>query len=349
MLYLGTKGKTMKYLLPILLIFSCQAFSQNIIRGKTIQSISIEKIPSFFFKVSAGGQYLSYTYPQDIARPGSRGNNFLLNTRTRVITKIPGIWDPVFVANSGLMILPIEPENYSIFSMGQLLPNNSHVLLNQPTFHIPNFKGFYQSAAKLPEANNTGETCYRVIAELRTGIHNLYDFCHGNILIYPLGVYEKTPVQPFCVQEKIKLPMLSKDGQFVGGVDLKTNTTSIFKISPEGECEKVHDLGIKTGKINFSFDGNFITYHLSRKKNAQTSAEDLLNYIAIPKTDHISDIFVYHLESKQIYRISENSKINSMYPDFLMNGNIVFINHPNDRKAKVSFTFLSLEGQGIYQ
>jgi hypothetical protein len=70
----------------------------------------------------------------------------------------------------------------------------------------------------------------------------------------------KTTMNQFVCNISIKLPILSKDGQEFGGL-LNNSSTSIFKFGDNYKCEVVENLGIRTGKISFSYEGRYIAFH----------------------------------------------------------------------------------------
>jgi hypothetical protein len=138
--------------------------------------------------------------------------------------------------------------------------------------------------------------------------------------------------------------MLSKDGKLLGGLDLKTGQSGIWKINPDFTCIKVQDLGLKTGKLNFNYQNSKVTYHIyaqavQHDPNDPDDQSD--HYVAIPSADFVSDIFVMDLKTKKVTRMTANTDMNSMYPDFVRDGRAVFISHPHDKNKKVGFTFLT--------
>ena len=153
-----------------------------------------------------------------------------------------------------------------------------------------------------------------------------------------------------CPGFSIKLPMLSKDGRKLAGLDLQTQTSAIWDIKPDFSCVKIHDLGLKTGKLNLNYENSKVTYHIyapavQLDPNAPDDQSD--HYVAIPSADFVSDIFVMELKSNKVTRITANKDMNSMYPDFTRDGRLVFISHPHDPGKKVGFTYLVLSAVGF--
>ena len=105
--------------------------------------------------------------------------------------------------------------------------------------------------------------------------------------------------------------MLSKDGQFLAARDMKLtpSTTRIFKLSSTGDCEEVMDLGLYTGKVDFSYDGRLAVFHQSTvQKEGIAYFED---------SDVVRDVFK---------KITNNSADKSSYhPVWKPDNSIVFL------------------------
>ncbi|MDH4468381.1 MAG: hypothetical protein QE271_10000 [Bacteriovoracaceae bacterium] len=322
--------------LVLLICFNLETYSQSLAFGKVKKTIEINGIPSFFFKVKSDGSMISYTISK--ANTGGSGTNYLIDTETKKITKVPGVWDPVFIYHSNLMILPMTAavDDYRIFNVENLLTDDQPESL----IKLENFSGYYQSTGELgPNAKNPESSkCYRIIAESRIGKHIFTDICLEEDSDH---IEIKTPSTIFCQNFKLKLPMLSKTGKLLGAFDTQTKTSGVFRIEDNGSCHKVMDLGIKTGKLNFNKHETLVAYHLSHnREQGDVTAED---YVAVPGKNYVSDIYLRPIFSDiEAIKVTNNLNVNSMYPDFTDDGQLVFINHPHDGNQKVSFTFLSL-------
>jgi len=310
--------------------FSLSSFGQEIIKGSISKKIELDDTPSFFFKVKSDGSMISYTIPSPGRRAMEPGQNKLIDIQTEIITDIPGPYDPVFIGNLNLLIIPtISRTQYEIFSVQELLSS-----LRNPLAAVKSLKGFYQSAGILEE--NSQYSSIRVIAERSAKSHSVTDFKFSRMGEIFLNDTEKI----LCPNTNFKLPMLSKDGKYVGGLDIDTNTSGVWKILDNYECEKVVDLGIKTGKLNFNFDNTKLTYHIYKKIGA-SDFDTSENYIPHPEITNIANIYVFDILSSSHVQITKNRTSNSLYPDFTKDGTIVFVNHPH-KNEKVSFVFLNL-------
>lgn len=319
------------FVAALTLAFSISSFGQDILQGFISKKFTVDEAPSFFFKVNGDGSMISYTIPAPGRKPIEPGKNKLLDTNTGVTTDIPGPHDPVFIGDLNLLIIPtISHSQYQIYRINDLLKN-----FTNPIASIKSLKGFYQSAGVL--GKNPQYTFIRVIAERSAMAHSIIDMKYstgGRIYL------DDSRERILCPTTNFKLPMLSKNGKFVAGLDIFTNTSGVWKILDNYECEKVADLGLKTGKLNFNYDNTKLTYHLYRpleSGNTDTSTD----YVPLPEATNVADIFVYDMETGTHTQMTKNLTANSMYPDFLRDGSLVFVNHPHSKEERVSFVFLN--------
>lgn len=74
---------------------------------------------------------------------------------------------------------------------------------------------------------------------------------------------ELVPVSPKldgCPGLDLSIPILSKDGRELAARDESTGTTKVFRISDDGSCRELLDLGQQTSKAGFSDDGTHVAY-----------------------------------------------------------------------------------------
>ena len=312
----------------------------KIIPSLVKKTVHINKVPSFFFKVAGDGKYLSYTLPKNYSsQVGSEGTNYLVNTTSKVTTKIPGPWDPVFNVDSTLMTLPLKASRDVYYQTYKLKDLVSEGVDASPIHTDKKFTGLYQSASILTRTN--GQIKYRIIAENHNGKHSMREYTQS--LSDNSYAYDGE-LKQLCYNQTIKLPMISKNGKEVGGIDMSTGTTSIFAISDDGSCRKVWDLDIKTGKVNFSFDSRYITYHLYNQGGNPS------DYTPVPNAFYSSDIYIYDRVDRKTYQVTENTDANSLYPDFTRDGKLVFAYYPQNSDKGVDFKFLEIPSlvQGGY-
>lgn len=56
------------------------------------------------------------------------------------------------------------------------------------------------------------------------------------------------------------LPISAKRGTEIGVYDKASKTNRVIRISDDGRCVDVLDLGFASGKISFSYDGDRIAF-----------------------------------------------------------------------------------------
>lgn len=325
-------------ILVLLTISPSIVFSQNLTGARELTRHSIDGKPNFFFKVNDSGSLVSFSRSQEGDNRGvNLGTNHILDTKDGEEFKIPGNYDPVFFPLSKLMIFRNSTEReaqYKIYKISELLKG-----IETPISSVENLTGYYQSTGLLKSAKNAHY--YRAIAENHNQSHLIVDFSY-DLIADKITYQNSDSFNLLCPKVKIKLPMLSKDGSMLGGIDLKTQTSAVWKINDDYSCNKVLDLGIRTGKLNFNYTGDKLTYHLYRKVSAGRVWDDQSqDYVGIPDNTFTSDIFVYDLKTNSVAKLTSNYADNSMYPDFTRDGRIVFINHPHNREEASSFIFVN--------
>ncbi len=249
-----------------------------------------------------------------------------------IVTDIPGPWDPVFNVDADLMTLPMRngrTTHYGFYLFRDLLSLGKTAT---PIFEDPELKGLYQSTSILSKTDT--HTNYRIITE-GTGVHGVRDYT------YELGTRNFAPTGPsrlLCTNFQLKLPMIAKNGLEVGALDLTTQTTGIFRIEDDGTCTKVLDLGIRTGKTNFSHDGNLVTFHIY----SETAPEFVATgFIDNPGSEYVSNVYVLDRKTNTISKITNNTAANALYPDFLRNGRVVYAYYPHEQTS-MEFRFVEL-------
>lgn len=309
---------------PVLLEGVRATRSRNIVR--------LNQRPQYFFKASADGRYLSYTLPpaDPLLNPGT---NNIHNVSSGTVTEVPGPWDPVFNIDADVMTLPIRAlgrgVHYGFYSVRDLLRTGKRTpFLAEDT----ELKGLYQSVAVLDQDRAT--VTYRIITE-GTGMHGMRDYIYTRAT---QSIVPTTPAGLLCTNFNLKLPMIAKNGLEVGALDVDSQTTGIFRIGAGGTCTKVLDLGIRTGKTNFSHDGTQVTFHIY----SGTSDELVVaNYVMVPTAQYSSNIFVLDRATNTISKITNNTQANALYPDFLRNGQVVYAYYAHNQ-TNMEFRFVEL-------
>jgi len=279
-----------------------------------IRAYSNARVPEYFYKIRSNGQMISYS---------SEGTNYLFDLSNGSEITLPGTYDPVFNLGTDTMLFPMG-NGYNFHSLKKWQAGDHSPLLFDETL-----LGVYQSTGLLKTED--GKITFRVISE-QMGNHLTRDYSYSpsEDAITPLGESAKT----LCSNFSIKLPIVSKNGLEVGGVDLVAKKTAIFKIMADGTCEKVEELGLITGKLNFSYDSRFITYHIY--------ATDHAEYEHRPDSNHQANIYVFDRQTKKTYQVTTNVGLNSMYPDFTQAGELVFADYPHSGEG-ARYRFLNFQ------
>jgi len=307
------------------------AFAAEVIRGDITSKVPINHTPSYFYKPTPDGRYVGFSSEEE-------SGNFLFDLHTRTYYPIPGSYDPVFAQNTRLLATPID--GYKFYRLEDLMRDNRNAV---PIYHDTTVPGVYESIGILSKSTN--EVSFRMISESGSD-HYMRDYKeHISRRGQTIKVEPISPRKDLCPSFDFKLPMLSKDGRELGGLHLNASTafeddssdtgtsTKIFSIADNGTCTIADDLGVKTGKISFSYDKRYITYH-----QFKTAGEDYSNYyINVPDADFTSDIYVYDRHTGEHYQLTSNTNSNSMYPEFLLNGSVIFVDYPNNKREKVTF------------
>jgi hypothetical protein len=291
------------------------------------KAIKIDQTPSFFFKVSSTGEYLSYTLMKSSV--GQVGDNYLLDTQSGEKIMIPGPWDPVFNFDQQTMTIPIVNSfglHYGIYDFKTLQSQGKSAL---PLFEDQSLSGYYQSVGILSQTS--AKKNYRIITEGRSS-HQMRDYEYDSLKnnITPTGT-----VTGLCQNVSLKLPMISKDGTEIAGYDTSTGTTKVFSIDSTGACTETLDLGFQTGKVNFSPNKRFLVFHIFSSGNPGAV------FILKPGSSSNSDIFGYDRQTKTTFRLTENINANSLYPDFLADNSVVYAYYPHN-STEVTFKFIQV-------
>jgi mono/diheme cytochrome c family protein len=113
--------------------------------------------------------------------------------------------------------------------------------------------------------------------------------------------------------------MISKDGSEIGVLDRRSGTTRIFRVDPTtGACTQTGDLGIKTGKVNFSFDGRKLTFHAPPLSIGQASNDNSASYT--------NQAYVYDRDTQRLTPLTHPGlrDESAQYPGFTRDGRVIF-------------------------
>ncbi|MBY0413035.1 MAG: hypothetical protein K2Q18_02665, partial [Bdellovibrionales bacterium] len=161
----------------------------------------------------------------------------------------------------------------------------------------------------------------------------------GSILdAFSLGV-----AKPLCsnLQERLKLPMLSKNGLKLAAYNSSTGTTCIFAIKKDffgnSTCQLERDLGFASTKVEFSPDSKKITF----ATDALATQDRKVVWYGQPLAKKMNmNVYVLDLEKDKISKVSNNQKGNSYYPSFSQNNTVTYLNQEIDDKDDASYSLV---------
>jgi hypothetical protein len=273
-----------------------------------IKTIISPAPPNWFFRAFADSDKLSFA--------SSLGNNILdYSVDPPVLHHLPGQYDPVPIGET-VMSVPERPmQTYSV----------ADIMADAPVINSVGNEligGVYQSIAQLPSVN--GHEHYRAVtdADGASYIDMELTGTAAHPVVTPVGVVTKT-----CSNQNFTLPMLSKDGTEIAGMDGVSNTSKIWKINSDGTCTEELDLGIPTGKVDFSFDNKKLVFHVT------ASHLDAAEYPSNRSAADAIDVYTYDRASKKFSKISQDRDRSSYFPVWKRNGTIVYASVDSNNNA----------------
>jgi hypothetical protein len=284
----------------------------------------IDTTPSYFAKVSADGRYMFFI--------GS-GNYILDLEHDGTVVKVPGPYDPVPMppvpGEKETRYFTVPSPNMQFFDFNEvkskMVPGQSTDLTSiQPVFRDPQSRSSYQSAGVLGK-DSSGHPIYRV--------------ANGNLVLsdYQAG---DTPEDWKKLQRSgggcrgssgqgLQLPMLSKDGKMASAYDPGTGTTKLYSLTDDGSCTEAADLGFASGKVEFNYQNDKITFHVD-SYSSQLNGQ-MFSGVSANMTKNVYTMDIKHegssITAGNIQRITSNSKPGegAYYPSFTANGKVVYV------------------------
>ncbi len=285
----------------------------------TLAQAEASHIPNYFFRPFPNSDHVSYA---------SASRNYILDLEKGAEVEMPGPYDPVPTPDQMLMTIPPD-EGLTFYSVEDLQKGK-----REPLLVDKQLQGVYQSIGTVQ--SGSGEKTFRIITD-QDGLsfrdyHVKEGENGGKPVITPQG--DKPTV--LCQGMRLSLPMISKDGRQIAALDVDAGVTKIYDIDPaNGSCKEVMNLGIPTGKVDFNFNGDEITFHVLNNSASGDS------YFSVPSDAMVANVFVYKRSTGEITRITNNTSSNSVFPAFRRDGKIVYLNHPQrDGQASGKSSFV---------
>jgi len=294
----------------------------------------IGEAPNYFTKITPDGKYMCYIT--------SRGN-FMLdlkNPSTRL--HLTGDYDPVPTPPdaSGQYRITIPYDGLQFFDSkpltSKMQPGKEvDVSSVQNVYRDQQNDENYQSVGVLTKTET--KTVYRVL----TGGLNVVDY---DTSAKPWKVLRR--LNDVCQgAQKLRLPMLSKDGKMLSTYDSRTGTTKIFEIRDDGTCSELVDLGMPTGKVEFSYDNRKIVFHVD-SYSRKTDGEQF----QVPDSRMTKNVYVLEIPrsadkksivpGKLVKLTSKTAKGQATYnPSFTTDGKVAYVQAEPDGRGGSKYAF----------
>lgn len=266
---------------------------------ETTEFIPIPGQPNFFFRSFPQSRLISYA---------SSEGNFILDMDSKKRFSLPGSFDPVPMGEE-IITVPDYTGGMSHYSVKEIM---SGVSKPQPLFVSKNLKGVYQSIG-LIEKNKD----YEIYAAIVAGDSGTL---YQKIRVSGLDIQDEGPTLKLCPHVDIKLPMISKDGREVSGIDGKSGISKIWKFDLENsDCLEVESLNVSAGKADFSYDGRELIFHM------RGDGQSLDSYFSNVHESMNMNIYAYNRDTKSIYPVTRSRPgDNSYFPVYRQDGSIVY-------------------------
>lgn len=289
-----------------------------------INQVEVNIKPNFFFRYLTGKRLALFS--------SSEKQNYMINLDTRKLYKTPGNHDPVPFWGEDIVTVP-RPVAFGgggnamqFYRIDDVLKGNSNPM---PLLVDTELKGVYQSVGQIgPMEKNS--YINRVLTDYKGISYRDYRVEKQNnqvIRVTALG-----PIKG-CRNVDIKTPMISKNGTEVAGFDTKEGVTKIWKLdrSPHMNCSVIEKLPYSTGKVDFSFDGRYLAFHMNSSIEKYSGTGRRLfgrsRYDSRPAASKNTNIFVYDRITKELKQLTFNVHNNSYFPVWGKEGKVVFITY----------------------
>ena len=264
--------------------------------------LSLPFTPNNFFRMDPDARWATFASPN---------GNRILRLSDRSIHEAPGMLDAILIGNSNWLTVPLRASGLNFFPLPDILNNRPGAgITSRRTDAL--LQGDYQSAGQL----DPGEHIYRIIAAREKISFGDY--------VLPPGTDEKQirvlRSGVLCEQRSLKLPMISKDGQELAALNLDTHSTQIFHLGPNAaECRLIYDFEQPVGKVDFSFDGQWLTFHSTTKRDLGGL------FFRQPVSGWSMNLFSLHQPTGTLYQLSDLQFENAYFPTFTRDGSIFYL------------------------
>lgn len=287
---------------------SFQASAQSNCSPDVIKPKKTYNFPGRGYWMQAGSdKFMTFTAPG-----GVDGQLFMLEGEGKSVPTMSSEIDPFPTPEGDLVIQPgyneqTGDDQLNFFGFDEISQKGRDA---KPLFGDKEMKGNYQSIGQLSKSGSKRN--FRVLMGSGTGQIQDYEikkegsrYKFKKMYSDPVKVCSNILSDPYDLQT----PVLSRDGKYFSAVDYKTDTTKIYKLSmPSGHCKVEKDLGVRTDKVSFSFDGKRYSY----RENVQG-----------PYGDWVTTIKIGNIETGEVVTVSPPGE-DSFYHTWFPNGDFAY-------------------------
>jgi len=291
--------------------------------------------PSYFAKIGPEGKYMYFI---------QNGRNIIMDLKdpaTRLI--VPGPYDPVPAPPTGPDMqsahVTVPDGGMKFFNTKEVFatikPGETIAPVILPKFTDLENNHSYQSVGVLKDKETENPT-YRVLS----GSLNIVDYDTKTTPWKKLNSRNR-----ICggAEGRFQLPMLSKDGREISVYDTQEGVTKIMAVNDNGTCKEKLNLGFATGKSEFNYQGNQITFHVD------STNEGLGKQFRSMPAGMTKNVFTLDLvrdgdklKPGALRRLTNNTEngTGSYYPSYTLDGRVAYIHaQRNTRDNTVAYSF----------
>jgi len=240
---------------------------------------------------------------------------WLYNIRNNTAISVKGEYDPVFLPMTSLgkkfIFTAYVTQGFSMYSYEE--PGAPNLLFRDES-HV----GLYESAGILNKKSAI-EFQFRVMMQSGSSQFKIKDYSYNFKEPLPIAQLDETPYI-VCPGLNLSMAIISKNGREVVAYDIDAQKTKVFEIRKGSTCIEKEDLTGIVGKSSFSYDGNLIAYH-----DLSSWVYNADGYVKIPNSAVVGNIYLFNRKTKKRIPLTGFDKGTAMYPEFLENGDIIFV------------------------
>jgi hypothetical protein len=280
--------------------------------GRIVRDINIEGEPGAYFRFAPNHGSVALTREQRVD---------FLDIDSGRFSPAPGYIDFIPSPDGRLFVTPTRLRGgLSFFDQSQLFERRDPSTA-EPRLVDKLMRDQYPSIGLLSErrVGRSVESTYRVL----TSWTERAMFRDYLVKSTEAGTTDIKPISnPLvaCPTLKISIPMLSRSGRELAARDEGTGTTKLFELADDGECKESLDLGLPTGKIAWSPNGDRIAFSISNG-----AVRDSFGY-RLPESQMVPGVFVLHRSKRMLAKIAGSENLDHLvFPDFIDADHLIFL------------------------